>query len=391
MRKHIAYVLVIIGILGFLFTLYVNSKYADLTRTFSPKTLLAASWIRYKDQFINQDGRVIDNSQEDFTTSEGQSYALLRAVWIDDRESFNRIWTWTKQNLKRDEDNLFGWRWGKIEGKNYGFLPNGGINSASDADTDIALSLILASRRWENPSYQTESLEILKDIWDKETQEVGGRRYLIAGNWAKNEDTLIINPSYFAPYAWKIFAEVDQENDWNSLIDPAYELLDRSGREKLDRPRGVGLPPDWMSLNRKNGEIKEAGLKGMNTTYSYDALRVPWRIALDWQWNKDEKARVYLSAAFNKLIDHLHKDGKLVESYSHEGEELSEKESPALYATSLGFLSVKNPDLAKKIYEEKIIKLYSNDEDSFNQELPYYEKNWLWFGVALYNGQLPKL
>lgn len=293
--------------------------------------------------------------------------------------------------MKRDEDNLFGWRWGKIEGKNYGFLPNGGINSASDADTDIALSLILASRRWENPSYQTESLEILKDIWDKETQEVGGRRYLIAGNWAKNEDTLIINPSYFAPYAWKIFAEVDQENDWNSLIDPAYELLDRSGREKLDRPRGVGLPPDWMSLNRKNGEIKEAGLKGMNTTYSYDALRVPWRIALDWQWNKDEKARVYLSAAFNKLIDHLHKDGKLVESYSHEGEELSEKESPALYATSLGFLSVKNPDLAKKIYEEKIIKLYSNDEDSFNQELPYYEKNWLWFGVALYNGQLPKL
>jgi len=65
-------------------------------------------------------------------------------------------------------------------------------------------------------------------------------------------------------------------------------------------------------------------------------------------------------------------------------------EDPAIYATSLGFLSLTNPKLAKLMYQEKILTLYSNDTNSFNTKLPYYEQNWVWFGAALYNKQLLK-
>src|SRR5437016_10118896 len=44
--------------------------------------VLTNSWTAYKQQFIQQDGRVIDWMSEGNTTSEGQSYAMLRAVWM---------------------------------------------------------------------------------------------------------------------------------------------------------------------------------------------------------------------------------------------------------------------------------------------------------------------
>src|ERR1700674_5745842 len=52
----------------------------------SPRpSLLAAAWSGYKDCFIQPDGRVIDFQRDQVTTSEGQSYAMLRAVWMNDR------------------------------------------------------------------------------------------------------------------------------------------------------------------------------------------------------------------------------------------------------------------------------------------------------------------
>ena len=40
------------------------------------------SWQAYKSHFIKSDGRVIDKDANDVSTSEGQSYALLRAVGV---------------------------------------------------------------------------------------------------------------------------------------------------------------------------------------------------------------------------------------------------------------------------------------------------------------------
>src|SRR5436309_898989 len=113
MRKIIGIACILLSIMIASYVLYKNSNYSNVRRPFSTYTILSSSWDNYKRKFINTDGRVIDYSQNNVTTSEGQGYALLRAVWSDDKMTFDTVWKWTKNTMKRPGDNLFGWRWGK--------------------------------------------------------------------------------------------------------------------------------------------------------------------------------------------------------------------------------------------------------------------------------------
>jgi endoglucanase len=389
MRKILGYGFILISLIIIAYVFYSNSQYKGITREFSEYTLLTSSWELYKKKFINADGRVIDFSQDSITTSEGQSYALLRSVWADDKESFDLVWKWTQENLKRPNDNLFGWRWGERENKSFGFMPEGGDNSATDADQDIALALILASARWGDKTYEENAKKILADLWKTNTVTASGKRYLIAGNWAQNERDLVLNPSYFAPYAWRIFAKVDTERDWNSLVDPAYEVLTNASTQKLDKEKTVGLPPDWVVLDRTTNELKSPdNLGNFTTNYSFDALRTPWRIALDAKWNNDATAKKYLETMCKPLEEAFRNDKKLVNTYSHDGIKLNEDENAAMYSASLGCFVGRDEAIAQNIYQNKIVKLYANDTNTFREDITYYDQNWLWFGAALYNDYL---
>src|SRR5579885_2271159 len=388
MRKPIGIVLISIGIFLFLFVLYTNSMVSKQTRIFSAYSLLTSSWQSYASQFIQKNGRSVDPGQKNVTTSEAQSYALLRAVWSDDRPTFDKVLTFTRTYMKRPTDHLFGWRYGKLQNGKYGFLPGGGENAAADADTDIAFALILASRRWHDPIYLSYAKPLIADIWRNETAIVRGKRYLIAGNWAQDNQKIIINVSYFAPYAWRAFATIDTKDDWQSLLAPAYQLLTDAGTAPLDTGKGVGLPPDWVAMNRTTGELSATNISSFTTHYSFDAMRTPWRIALDYLWNKDPRAKTYLLDSYTALANDYKQHHTLAALYSHDGKRLTAVENPAMYATSLGYFIIADKKTADQLYQNKIIRLYSNDKNTFNPKLPYYEQNWLWFGAALYNNYL---
>ncbi len=383
MKKELALLLFFLVLIVLFYAIYRVSIYHQTVRIFSPYSILTSSWDRYKVQFINKNGRNLDHSQHDITTSEGQSYAMLRAVWVDDKPTFDLIWNWTKNNLQRS-DKLFGWKWGERPDKSYGFMPNGGINSASDADSDIALALILASSRWGDQTYQKQAIPILNSIWDEETVNILGRRYLTAGNWATTKVSAEIDPSYFAPYSWRIFSKVDSRHNWTSLLDPAFELLKESGSDNLDYGSAVGLPPDWLEIDRSNGSLHAPTVSNGTTNYSFDAMRIPWRIELDYQWNHDPRDINYLST-LSFLNKQYVANKKLASVYAHDGTIISDTESPAMYATSLGFFIPIEPKTAQNFYQKKVLFFYSNSENSFNNKLGYYDQNWLWFGTALYN------
>lgn len=324
------------------------------------------------------------------TTSEGQSYALLRSVWSDDRSTFDRVWQWTQNNLHRSEDRLFAWRWGKRQDGNYGILEAGGENSAADADLDIALALIFASYRWHEPQFLEQALPIMADIWQLETEEVAGKRYLLAGKWATSEEEIILNPSYFSPATWRVFAQVDTQHDWLSLIDPAYAVLRDSGQMPLRQQSGIGLPPNWVALNKRTATLQAPSNEQLSTDYSYDAMRIPWRIAVDWWWYQEPQAQAYLGSLM-ALKQLYQQTGILTGSYQHDGVPLTDYESPAMYATALPYFQLIEPALGQEIYEKKIQSLYSNDQNNFVDDLNYYDQNWLWFSLALYQHNLPNL
>ncbi|MDD3661822.1 MAG: glycosyl hydrolase family 8, partial [Candidatus Dojkabacteria bacterium] len=314
-------------------------------------------------------------------------YAMLRSVFIGDRETFDRVWEWKVENLRTPGDALFGWRWGERSDGVEGFLENEGDNSASDADVDIAFALVLASRRWKDEDYLDDAVEIIDDIWVRETMVIAGKRYLVAGNWISSADAVYINPSYFAPYAWRVFDEVDGRHDWDGLIAPAYELLSEVGYHPLDTSVGVGLPPNWVVIDPVDGTLSAPERSGLTTEYSFDATRVPLRIAWDYQWFQDPRALPYLRGHFWKLKEQFDETNKIALSYSHDGNVEVDLENPAMYATALAAFRHFDRDFADRIYREKIVGMYT-DGNIFNEDIPYYEQNILWFGVASYSDYL---
>jgi endoglucanase len=380
MKHIIGLTFIACGIGIIIYVLYANANIQRESPTFSSFSLVRGAWERYKTNFITPEGQVLDHTQN-ITTSEGQSYAMLRAVWMDDLQTFDKVWSWTKNNLRGSVQPLFSWKYGRLENDQYGIIDP---NSASDASVDIALALILARHKFNSLEYLDEAKKILPALWDKEVGEYNNSYYLVAGEWARGKDYLVLNPSYFAPYAFRVFAEVDPDRPWQKLVDSTYTVLN----DWSAQTDNFQLPPDWMKLNRNNGKLSTATDLNLSCDYSYDALRVPYRISLDAMWFEEERALNYLREIGSKLEELFNQEQKLIDKYDVTGVPLTANEAPAMYATALSAWYFTNRPLADRIYEEKIKGLYSNDTRSFRDDIAYYEQNILWFSTAQHEGYL---
>lgn len=320
-------------------------------------------------------------------TSEAQSYALLRAVWSGDRDSFNRTWAWTQAQLQRP-DGLYAWRW-----------QDGAIrdaNSATDADADIALALLLAGKRWDDQALHAAGVRTVGAIWDHEVAIVGGRPYLTAGNWATRGDVLALNPSYFSPYAYRIFKEADPDprHDWWEVINTGYEVLPAASNATLGAARSAGLPPDWVGLDRATGALVPLPLQGNDTTrYGYDAARTYWRIALDLRWSGDGRASSYLRESTGFLRDELARKGAPSAVYAHDGTIVQEPPSLVGNAGALALLLATEQSSAHGLYVDHFVKGAAREGAwaRWGDPTDLYAQEWGWFAVAFYADAVPDL
>lgn len=385
----ILFLAVALGIFGVV--TYKNSFESQDALVLAPRTMLAGLWHNYKEDFVRE-GRTVDPHRDFVTTSEGQSYTLLRAVWMDDKETFDQAWKWTRENMKRPDDHLFAWLFGeRPDGTNGILVEIGGANTASDADTDIALALVFAYSRWRDASYLNASRDIIQDIWTREVVMIGEEPVLAANNLEKDSSApILVNPSYFAPYAYRIFSHVDPAHPWSTLVDSSYRIIQESAIATLDTNASAALPPDWVFVDRGTGAVRPASISNLATTYGYEAARLPWRLALDWQWNQESRARETLGM-FGFLRGQWESGKRLYATYSHDGRVVGAYEAPVMYAGSLGYFIVAAPEAAKEIYKYKLESLYNSQRFNWKQPLGYYDTNWAWFGLALYNKTLENL
>jgi len=357
---------------------------------FSNDRMLLELWSTYKSDILEEGTlRALDKSQNNLTTSEGQSYTMIRALWMDDKETFDKVWQWTKYNMQR-EDKLISWRFGEKSNGEYGIqTEQGGQNTATDADVDIAYALVMASTRWKEAGYLYDSQSMIKSIWQKEVVRVNGDPVLVSNDIERmNKDSVLVNPSYFAPYAYRIFAKIDPENDWKALIDSSYSISFASADSNLDTKTSSGLVPNWVRIDRETGVLFAD--ETQSTDYGYDAFRTPWRLALDLRYNQEPRAKQVLSK-FSTLKDSWADNQKLASVYSHNGAIKENDSVPASYGANIGYFITESPTQAKEIYEKQLLVNYNPDSQSWKTELSYYDDNWAWFGMALYLNQLPDL
>jgi endo-1,4-beta-D-glucanase Y len=386
--------LIFLAILLFAVVKVDNNPRLKVPLVFSQKELLSTLWQNYKIEYIESpSNRTLDKQQNNITTSEGESYTLLRAVWMDDQATFDSSYKWTVNILQhKSNDHLFSWRFGQIANNQYGVLTaQGGQNAATDADTDIAMALLFAHEKWNNQYYFDQAKLVIADIWKNEVVIVQGKPVITANDVEHNSpNRLIVNPSYFAPYAYRMFALVDPTHDWKGAIDNAYTILAQSASLKLDKNQSAGLVPDWIAIDRTTGAISAVGNGTLTTNYSYDALRTPWRLALDWQWYQEPRAKSLLdSLGFFKT--QWHANNALSTVYGHDGSLNQISESPAMYGGSIGYFTVSDSADAANVYKQKLQILYNPDTNAWKKTLSYYDDNWAWFGIALYNNLLPNL
>jgi endoglucanase len=354
----------------------------SLPKSTPNRELLEQSWLIYKQQFIQQDGRVIDYEASDRSTSEGQAYGMLRSVLINDPKTFALTLDWAENNLRRVDatgkptDQLWAWKWGQVKPGQWG--PSD-MNFASDADIDAITSLILAGRRWNEPEYLDLARTKLRDLWQYSTVAVpGGKRYLLPGPlaaFAPSPSTVYLNPSYFAPYAFRLFAQVDPDHDWMSLVNSSYDALEKSSKVSK-----VGLPSDWIALDTATGQFGPVPAdRNLQSVYSFDAYRVWWRIAWDATLFDSPEAKRYLSTATKYLQTQLRSSSRLLARIDLEGKPTVNYEATSQYAMLYPTLQLIAPDIAPSLLQKKILPQYN--KGIWDDESAYYTQNLAWIGL----------
>ena len=354
--------------------------------TLSRAELLAESWQAYRQRFIQSDGRVIDWEDGGRTVSEGQAYAMLRAVLADDPDTFDLTLGWAEDNLRRPSpandtdgtDHLWAWKWGRAADGSWQILDE---NFASDADIDAITALILAARRWQRPDYLDLARLKLADLWEQSTlplDTVNSPRYLLPGPltaFQPDPSTVYLNPSYLAPYAFRLFAQVDPDRDWISLVDSSYAVLDQVSVLSVR-----GLPGDWVRLDMTSQIVEMAPEAAtLRSRYGFDAHRVWWRIAWDAAWFQEPRATAFLTGNLSFLEQLWQQDQRIPAILSLAGDPLVDYEATGQYAMLYVAFVQTRPSIAAEMYQQKLITAYRHG--IWDNANAYYVQNLAWLGL----------
>jgi endoglucanase len=283
--------------LGLAACLLPSVRAADRKRR-SDDAILRASWAGFVSAYIGRDGRVRRPEQNDDTVSEGQAYAMLRAVWMDDRPVFERVLAWTRTHLRQEApggDGLLAWHW----------VPEGAAghvadaNFAADADADYAFALILASRRWgRGDAYLQDARRVLAVLLARTTAtDRDGVLLWLPGAWAGRQsspDVVILNPSYFAPAWFRVFHDVTGDARWLRLADSSYMVL----RAVCGGAGALPVVPDWIQWTSASNWTM---WRERPPVSSWDAVRVPWRVGTDQLWFHTPTATAFIGACLAPL------------------------------------------------------------------------------------------
>ncbi|MGC4091644.1 MAG: glycosyl hydrolase family 8 [Polyangiaceae bacterium] len=209
--------------------------------------------------------------------SEGIAYGMLLSANMNNRTLFDGLYKYYMDHL--DPNGLMNWATGLCDAPG-----NNNANAATDGDLDAVMALIQAHARWSDGGYLDKAKALAAKILQFEVEDCSGRKILRPGDkfgGCSDTSNQKINPSYFAPGYYRVFAHYfsEQAASWNALTTGTYELF------PIMQTRMSGLVPDWAKYD---------GSDWYGSGYSWDACRTPWRVMIDYAWSGDAKAQTFM-------------------------------------------------------------------------------------------------
>ena len=230
-------------------------------------------WEAYVQHFVDGQGRVIDKSAHDRTTSEGQAYAMFFALVDNDRSRFDSLLHWTQENLAAGDltVHLPAWDWGRTE---TGEWKPRDENSASDADLWLAYSLMEAGRLWHEPRYEKLGRIVAAHIAKQDVVRIPGfGATVLPGPHGFHNDpgVWILNPSYLPLPILVYLHQAIPEGPWGDVLTALPKLVDT----KIAR----GYVMDWISVDKDGMHAAappaepSSGSRQHTPAGSFDAIR----------------------------------------------------------------------------------------------------------------------
>lgn len=254
-----------------------------------------------------------ENARLDSTVSEGVGYGMLLTVIYDDRTAFDGLLAYGK--LMRQENQLMNWlRYGCDAhwDTKYNAYPD---QSASDADLDVAMALLMAECKWNDSKYGDEATVVINAIKQHMFMDFEGLHVLQPGDsgWFDQMNNGCVNYSYMAPAYYRAFADhVSGDAEfWNKAAEDTYQLLARASNGT------TGLVRNWGSSDGNGATADCHNAYNRAGSYGDDAARTPWRVATDFLWYGTPAAKAWndkvsqwvSSQGIENIVQWYHLDG----------------------------------------------------------------------------------
>jgi endo-1,4-beta-D-glucanase Y len=255
---------------------YTRRRFIATTATLLGATLAAASLQGHaavSDSDTNcanwpawqADGRVVDVTAGGYTTSEGQAYALFFALIADDRESFDAILTWIRNNLCGGDltSRLMAWKWGERANQTWGVIDE---HAASDADLWLAYTLFQAAGYWRDEQLKAQAelvqLRIAKELV-VQVEGVGAVLLPSPEGYALATGGYKLNPSYLPLQILQSLAHQAPTEPWRDLVKTTMRMMTETTPSCI--------VADWVQVKPKQGFVL---MSGESSFGAYEAIRV---------------------------------------------------------------------------------------------------------------------
>jgi endoglucanase len=326
-------------------------------------------WTRYVEAFISHDGRVIERSAADRTTSEGEAYALFFALVAGDRPLFDRLLKWTQENLAQGDltKHLPAWNWGKRRDGGWGVIDQ---NSASDADLWMAYALLEAGRLWSEPRYADLARQMLSNAAAREVSDLRGLGPMLlpgpAGFVLPGDRGVRLNPSYEPPQILRRFSSAGVGGPWDAVLASSIRTLRDTSRS--------GAIADWVLFRPGRGFALDPvhGAVG-----SYDAIRAYLWIGM---LSEQDEFAGELARALDGLLRQFRETGKLPERIDVLSGRAGGNAPVGFYAALMPLARAASDQRSLKALEDHVAVAAKNG--LYGDPPTYYDQNLILFARA---------
>jgi len=253
----------------------------------------------------NQRKRIkFDNPSQ--TVSEGIGYGMLLSVYMTDKTLFDGLWLYYKDN--RNSNGVMNWRINGCSGVD-------GANGATDAELDVAFALIVADYQWgstANINYKTDAKTLIAAV---KAHEIEANTFVLKPG-DQFGGSQITNPSYFSPAYYRAFGTFTNDvTFWNQVAAKSYAIINNN----LTVNNAVGgLVSDWCTESGAYSS-QAGGYNNAGKSYTYDAARTPWRIAVDYLWHGNADAKTYSKKSSDFVRINLGGSANIKDGYNQDG------------------------------------------------------------------------